>query len=210
IPFSQLRFSREAVQTWGMQVWRTIDRLNEQDMWSFWRNNEPGGPSRFGHLTGLAIAKQPSQFEVVPYAVTRSQFKYADPADPFHRSTEHTQRVGADARYLLTSNLTLDATVNPDFGQVEVDPAVVNLSAFETFFDEKRPFFVANRSAFSFGNFSCFFCDNVSSLNLFYTRRIGRAPQLNGYVADNSSFADLPENTRILGAAKITGRTAQR
>ncbi|MDQ3950582.1 MAG: carbohydrate binding family 9 domain-containing protein, partial [Gemmatimonadota bacterium] len=209
IPYSQLRFSRDTAQTWGMQVWRTIDRLNEQDMWAFWRANESGGPPRFGHLTGLSILHRPRQLELLPYAVSRAQFKYADPADPFHRKREQTQRFGADARYLLTSNLTLDATVNPDFGQVEVDPAVVNLSAFETFFEEKRPFFVANRGAFSFGSFNCFFCNNTSNLGLFYSRRIGREPQLNGDVAGNAQFADLPENTRILGAVKVTGRTAQ-
>jgi Domain of unknown function (DUF5916)/Carbohydrate family 9 binding domain-like len=209
IPYSQLRFSRDPVQTWGLQIWRYQDRLNESDMWAYWRLNENGGPSRFGHLTDLHIPHQRRSGELLPYVVTRDQFKYAEPADPFHESSERAVRVGADAKYLLTSNLTLDATVNPDFGQVEVDPAVVNLSAFETFFEEKRPFFVANSGAFSFGNFNCYFCDNVSNLGVFYSRRIGRAPQLNGYVANNSLYSDLPENTRILGAAKITGRTSQ-
>ncbi|GAC1647327.1 MAG: hypothetical protein NVS4B3_01190 [Gemmatimonadaceae bacterium] len=208
IPFSQLRFSRDSSQTWGLQIWRNIDRLNEQDMWSFWKVNEAGGPSRYGHLHGIAVGHRPRQLEVLPYVVSRAQFKYAAGADPFHRSTEGLSRVGGDLKYLLTSNLTLDATVNPDFGQVEVDPAVVNLSAFETFYQEKRPFFVAGSSAYSFGEFNCFFCDNVSSLSLFYSRRIGRAPQENAYVSDNSTYADLPENTTILGAAKITGRTA--
>jgi hypothetical protein len=177
-------------------------------MWSFWKRNDLGGPPMFGHVNGLRIASQPKQFEVLPYVVTRSQHRFADPADPFHESSEQAVRVGGDAKYLLTSNLTLDATVNPDFGQVEVDPAVVNLSAFETFFQEKRPFFVANANAFSFGSFSCFFCSNVSNLGVFYSRRIGRSPQMNPYVADNSAYSDLPENTRILGAAKITGRTS--
>jgi uncharacterized protein DUF5916 len=108
-------------------------------------------------------------------------------------------------KYLLTSNVTLDATINPDFGQVEVDPAVVNLSAFETFFPERRPFFVEGSGTFGFGGFSCFFCSNVSSLSLFYTRRIGRAPQ--GGLPQGSSYSDRPDASTILGAAKITGRT---
>src|SRR5262245_52366638 len=108
-------------------------------------------------------------------------------------------------KYLLTSNVTLDATVNPDFGQVEVDPAVVNLSAFETFFPERRPFFVEGSGTFGFGGFSCFFCSNVSSMSLFYTRRIGRAPQ--GSNPSGTSYADRPDATTILGAAKVTGRT---
>ena len=119
-----------------------------------------------------------------------------------------TSRVGGDVRYNITSAFTLDATVNPDFGQVEVDPAVVNLSDFETTFQEKRPFFVANSSAFNFGGFSCFFCSNVSSLNVFYSRRIGRAPQLGNVARSEAAFADVPDASTILGAAKITGRTA--
>ncbi len=207
IPLSQLRFSRDSMQTWGIQVWRFVDRLNEQDMWSFWKRNEAGGAPFFGHLEGLWFAGRARQVELVPYAVSRAQSRRTDVLDPFHKTTSGAVRAGADAKVLLTSNLTLDATINPDFGQVEVDPATVNLSAFETFFDEKRPFFVAGREAFDFGNFNCMFCDNASSLSVFYTRRIGRAPQLNGFVGNLATFDDLPENTQILGAAKITGRT---
>ena len=208
IPLSQLRFNADSLQTWGLQVYRSVDRLNEQDMWSFWRRNEAGGPPFFGHLTGLALAHQARQTELVPYVVSRAQYKYADPLDPFHRSGTRDVRLGADAKLLLTSSLTLDATINPDFGQVEVDPATVNLSAFETFYDEKRPFFVSGRSAFDYGDFNCMFCDNVSNLGLFYSRRIGRAPQLNGVVESQAVYDDLPENTRILGAAKVTGRAS--
>src|SRR5947199_9086119 len=112
--------------------------------------------------------------------------------------------------YRVTSNLTLNATVNPDFGQVEVDPAVVNLSAFETFFDEKRPFFVEGAGYFGLGGFSCFFCSNVSSLSMLATRRIGRPPQVSPFRAGlptSVEYADMPENSTILGAAKLTGRT---
>ena len=207
IPFSQLRFSSGPSQTWGLQIWRYIDRLNEQIMWSFRRRNEPGGSPFFGNLTGLNIARQPRQLEVLPYVVTGSTFQPAQSNDPYHDSREMRYGVGGDLKYLLTSNLTLDATFNPDFGQVEVDPSVLNLSAFETFYDEKRPFFVAGASAFSFGGMRCFFCSNTSSLSAFYSRRIGRPPQLTGYLGEIASFAETPDNAPILGAAKITGRT---
>jgi len=207
IPYSQLRFSRDSAQTWGMQIWRYTDRLREQDMWSFRRLSEAGGPAYFGSLTGLTIGAQPRQFELLPYVESREQYKYAAPGDPYHSNSYGRMSAGADMKYLLTSNLALDATINPDFGQVEVDPATINLSAYETYYQEKRPFFVAGSSAFDFGNFSCFFCSNTSSLDAFYSRRIGRPPQLNGYVRDLADFADTPDNTTILGAGKITGRT---
>jgi hypothetical protein len=208
IPYSQLRFSSRDVQTWGLQLWRFVDRLNEQDQWSFRRRSESSGPAYYGHLEGLAIPKVPRQAELLPYVVSRGQFKYADPADPYHGTARTKLNAGADIKYNLTSSLTLDATINPDFGQVEVDPALLNLSAYEVAFDEKRPFFIANRSAFSFGGLSCINCNNTSSLSAFYSRRIGRPPQLNGLVAESSTYADMPDESTILGAAKITGRTS--
>ncbi|MDQ6633492.1 MAG: carbohydrate binding family 9 domain-containing protein [Gemmatimonadota bacterium] len=208
IPLSQLRFARDSVQTWGFQIWRTIARRNEQDMWAFWRLTDFGGPAYFGTITGLALPEQPRQLELLPYAVTKSTFALPPEGDPFKGSRQMDARVGFDLKYNITSNLTLDATVNPDFGQVEVDPAVVNLSAFETTFQEKRPFFVANSGSFSFGGLNCFFCSNVSSLNVFYSRRIGRNPQLASLVQNNSAYSDVPDASTILGAAKITGRTA--
>ncbi|NUP57454.1 MAG: carbohydrate binding family 9 domain-containing protein [Gemmatimonadaceae bacterium] len=207
IPYSQLRFSSKDVQTWGLQLWRFVDRLNEQDQWSFRRRNESSGPAYYGHLEGLAIAKVPRQAELLPYVVSREQFKYAEPGDPYHGTARTKLNAGADIKYNLTSSLTLDATINPDFGQVEVDPALLNLSAYEVAFDEKRPFFIANRSAFSFGGLSCINCNNTGSLSAFYSRRIGRPPQLNGLIAGSSVYADMPDNAAILGAAKITGRT---
>ena len=208
IPYSQLRFSRDSVQSWGMQLWRYADRMNERDMWSFWRRNESGGPAFFGTLNGIAIGSQERHLELLPYVVSREQFKYASALDPFHKTASSRINAGGDVKYLLTSNLTLDATVNPDFGQVEVDPATINLSAYETYYEEKRPFFIAGSSAFDFGGMNCMFCSNVSGLGAFYSRRIGRSPQLNGYVNNIASYDDTPDNTAIIGAAKITGRTA--
>lgn len=170
--------------------------------------NDFGRPAYFGTITGLALPQQPRQLELLPYVVTKSTFALPAAGDPFKSKRDMGYRAGADLKYNITSNLTLDATVNPDFGQVEVDPAVVNLSAFETTFQEKRPFFVANSSAFSFGGLNCFFCSNVSSLNVFYSRRICRSPQLEGLVQSQASFADVPDATTILDAAKITGHTA--
>jgi hypothetical protein len=204
IPYNQLNFSRDVDQTWGVQITRWVHRLNERQHLAFWPNNEVGGPQRFGHLQGIRITDRPRGMEILPYVVTKGSYiRPVDPANPFTRPREYDYRIGGDLKYRLTSNLTLNATFNPDFGQVEVDPAVVNLSVFETFFDEKRPFFIEGSNAFFFGNFSCFFCSNVSNLGLLFTRRIGRFPQL----LPAGTYVDVPENTTILGAAKVTGRT---
>jgi len=209
IPFSQLRYPRtDSAQTWGLQIWRQENRLNELSQWAWWGLQESGGPARFGHLEGLVITQAPGRGEVLPYLVGRSSHvPVNDPSDPFERPHSADGRLGVDATYLLTSNLTLSATVNPDFGQVEVDPAVVNLSAFETFFQEKRPFFVEGAGYFGFGGLSCYFCSNVSNLSMFYSRRIGRAPQGVGAAYAAGPYADVPDNTAILGAGKLTGRT---
>ena len=204
IPFNQLNFSRDVDQTWGIQVIRFVHRLNERTHFAWWPNNEVGGPQRYGHLEGIKIGERPRGMELLPYTVGRARYiRPADPTNPFTKDNDKDYRVGGDLKYRLTSNLTLNATFNPDFGQVEVDPAVVNLSAFETFFSEKRPFFIEGQNAFGFGSFSCFFCSNVSNLQMFYTRRIGRSPQL----FPSGTYVDQPENATILGAGKITGRT---
>ncbi len=217
IPFAQLRFPRDSVQTWGLQVQRLEVRTNEISAWSFWRMNEVGGPMRYRHLEGLRIHHGPARAELLPYVVGRST---NDPSvsrdDPFRDPRRLDARVGADFKYLLASNLTLTGTVNPDFGQVEVDPAVVNLTAFETYFQERRPFFVEGGGLFDFGGMNCFFCSNVSTPDLFYSRRIGRQPQGGGNAYASAPdgtpirWADLPDNTRILGAAKVTGTLAPR
>jgi hypothetical protein len=209
IPYSQLRFSRQEAQTWGLQVRRYMQRSHEYAQWSHWKKTEIGGPSRFGHLEGIRIGSVPKHLELLPYVVTRSRhIRPAAPNDPFNDGSRQDMRFGGDVKALLTSNLTLDATINPDFGQVEVDPATVNLSAFETFFEEKRPFFVAGSGIFNFGNANCYFCSNFSSIESFYSRRIGRAPQGAGLAYDAGEFADVPESSTILGAAKVTGRTS--
>ncbi len=211
IPFSQLRYPETSEeQTWGLQIWRQENRLNELSQWAWWGLEETGGPPRFGHLHGLVIRHAPGRAEVAPYVVGRSSNVPGNQSDPFFDPHALDGRVGGDAMLRVTSNLTLNATVNPDFGQVEVDPAVVNLSAFETFFDEKRPFFVEGAGYFGLGGINCFFCSNVSSLTMLFTRRIGRPPQISPFrsgLATPVDYADMPENSTILGAAKLTGRT---
>ena len=205
IPLNQLNFSRDENQTWGVQILRFVHRLNERSHYAWWPNNESGGPQRYGHLENIRITERPRGFEVLPFTVARARYiRPSDPGNPFTKSNEMDYRIGGDLKYRLTSNLTLNAAFNPDFGQVEVDPAVVNLSAFETFFPERRPFFIEGQGAFGFGSFSCFFCSNVSNLQMFYSRRIGRSPQL----FPDADYVDRPENATILAAGKITGRTS--
>lgn len=209
IPLSQLRFSGDSVQTWGLQLRRFIQRTNESDQWSYWSKTESGGPSRFGHLEGILINPKAAtrHLELLPYAVASARNVAFVPGDPFNTGSVRKAKAGLDLKYLLSSNLTLDATFNPDFGQVEADPAVINLSAFETSFTEKRPFFVANSGVFDFSSFNCFFCSNVSSLNPFYSRRIGRSPTGADLAFSRGAYADVPDAATILGAGKITGRT---
>lgn len=209
IPLSQLRFSKDSVQTWGLQLSRFILRRNELDRWSYTSKTESGGPDRYGHLEGMHIGGSGGRtLELLPYVVGRTSHTAFAPGDPFNNGSVQTSRVGLDLKYLLSSNLTLDATFNPDFGQVEVDPAVINLTAFETSFPEKRPFFIAGSGVFRFGSSNCFFCSNVSSLSAFYSRRIGRAPTGADLATGPAAFADVPDATTIIGAAKITGRTS--
>ncbi len=195
IPLSQLRYPPGDSNTFGFAVWRDLQRYSERESWPVFRRSRPGMPSQFGELRGLTGLSSPRRLEVTPYVVAKN----ATRQEPTGYSLNQDFAAGADVKYGLTSSLTLDATVNPDFGQVEADPAVLNLSAFETFFSERRPFFVEGGGLFSF-DVNCNVV-NCSGENLFYSRRIGRAPQLGQY-ADASS----PTSSRILGAGKLTGR----
>lgn len=211
IPFSQLRFRPGSNAPWGFQIERYIQRTNETAVFSFWPSNESGGPSRWGHISGIASpSRVPGRLELLPYIVTQREIHGDVDADnPFLSSTEDLVRVGGDLKYQVTSTLTLSATINPDFGQAEVDPAVVNLSAFETFFDEKREFFIEGRDKFGFGSLWCFTCSNASSLSMLSTRRIGRVPQASALAFNRGEYVDVPDATTILAAAKLTGRTSK-
>ncbi|ODT00760.1 MAG: hypothetical protein ABS52_17920 [Gemmatimonadetes bacterium SCN 70-22] len=185
IPFSQLRFNGGA-PTFGFGVWRDIARRNERAAWPAFRQSRQALASQLGTLEGIRGIQRGSRLELLPYAVTKNV------TEPGEEGWRHPQKLtaGVDLKYGVTPNLTLDATVNPDFGQVEVDPALLNLTAFEVRFEERRPFFQEGVGLFKCGGP----CEGV-----FYTRRIGRTPQL------RSSSLD-PSGTTILGAAKLTGR----
>jgi hypothetical protein len=200
IPLSQLRYAPGPSNTFGFGVWRDIQRYTERVSWPLYRVSQAGLVSQLGEIVGLQGLAAPRRLEVRPYGVAKNVS--VPEAGGFGRSQEFTG--GADIKYGLTSNLTLDATVNPDFGQVEADPAVVNLTAFETFFDERRPFFVEGTGLFRMP-VNCFIVNDCrTGEGLFYSRRIGRAPQLAGrYPASG-----VPASTAIVGAGKLSGRLA--
>ena len=206
IPLSQLRFSGGDRQTWGVNVERHIRRKNEYDWLNMVPKSENGTASRMLNLTGLDGLKPTRRVELLPYMAARSEFIAPESGNPFNDGSRAFAAAGLDAKVGVTSNLTATATVNPDFGQVEVDPAVVNLSAFETFFEEKRPFFLEGSQIF--GNYgrggsNDFWGFNNSEPQIFYSRRIGRAPQM----SIDGDHTDIPAATTILGAAKLTGKT---
>ena len=202
IPFSQLRYANKPEQVFGFSIWRDIERFKERTSWPLYDQTKSGFSSQIGELHGIRDIAPFHRREVVPYIVaktTNTPFTSAPRgAAPFQQSSRIS--AGADLKLGLTPNLTLDATVNPDFGQVEADPSVVNLTAFESFFQERRPFFVEGTGLYNYGlNCSVVNCNGEG---LFYSRRIGRAPQLFGLYADDAS----PNVSPILGAAKLTGR----
>ena len=204
IPYSQLRFEAEGAQTWGINFVREIAREQEISTWAPLSRQESALVSRFGELRGIQDLTTPRRLEVLPYSVARLTRGPGDAANPFFSKNDGFGTVGADIKYGVTSNLTLDLTINPDFGQVEADPAEVNLSAFESFFSERRPFFVEGGGIFGFrlgqGD------GDGSNEQLFYSRRIGRAPQ--GFADPQGGYADADGQTTILGAWKLSGKTA--
>jgi hypothetical protein len=204
IPLSQLRFAKGDAHEFGFNIVRNINRLNEEQDWRLIPKNQSGVVSKFGDLVGISGIRPPRRLEVQPYAVAQASRFPAEDGNPFATGRASTARVGGDLLYGLTSNLTLTATINPDFGQVEADPAVVNLSAFETFYQEKRPFFTEGLDVFRF-NIGLGDGDGGQE-ELFYTRRIGRAPQ--GEADPRAGYAETVGQTTILGAGKLSGKTA--
>ena len=205
IPYSQLRFLKRPQQVWGIDLGRDIARRNEHDYLVYTPKNGSGFVSRFVDLVGIDAITPPGRIEVLPYVTSKAEFSRPAAGDPFNSGSSFTPTAGVDARIGLGSNLTLNATVNPDFGQVEVDPAVVNLSDVETYFSEKRPFFVEGSSTFTFGqggqrnNWGF----NWPGPTYFYSRRIGRSLS---YGAPDGGFVDGPAGAHILGALKVTGK----
>ncbi len=203
IPLSQLRYST-GVDRWGIQVERFIQRKQERNVLSFVPKSEQSGVNRFGHLAGMGGLPEARRLEVTPYVSSRATYAPTDAGDPFRSGHDYAGSAGADLKYGITSDLTLDATINPDFGQVEVDPAVVNLSAFETVFQEKRPFFVESADLFAFGQLRTF--NSAGTPATFFSRRIGRPPQ-GSIGAPGSTFSESPDQTTIAAAVKLTGKT---
>jgi hypothetical protein len=203
IPFSQLRFAAAPEYNFGLQVYRRLNRLNEEQFWRLPPKDQSGFVSRFGELVGIQGITPPRRIEVMPYVSATGAWGPSEDGNPFQTGTDHTGRVGADFNIGVTSNLTLSATINPDFGQVEADPAVVNLSAFETFFPEKRPFFNEGIDIF---RFPIMLGDGPhANEQLFYSRRVGRAPQ--GEADERGGYAESLRETTILGAGKLSGKT---
>ncbi len=198
VPFSQLRFTSAEEQVWGLNIDRFIPDRNEDIFWVMVPRALNGWSSRFGTLHGISGITPARGIELIPYTAGDLTFRSdLDPRDPFDDKT--AGRVGADMKLGVGSNLTLDATVNPDFGQVEADPAEVNLSAFETFFDERRPFFIEGNELLT-GRGASF----LGRPTYYYSRRIGASPH--GEAAGH--YVRTPSNSTILGAAKLSGRLA--
>lgn len=204
IPFSQLRFGDKEAHVWGMQVQRRIFRKQERSVWQYIPQNTAGWVSYFGELHGLKGIQAAQRIEILPYGVSSLRRAQEQAGNPFATGEHRKLSGGLDAKAGVTSDLTLDLTLNPDFGQVEADPSEVNLTAFESYFQEKRPFFIEGQSILDYrltggdGSFS--------NDRLFYSRRIGRAPSLAPELADGE-FIAMPENSSIVGAAKLTGKT---
>ncbi len=205
IPFSQLRYTPSAAGTFGFAVSRQIGRLNETSTWPLLARSANGYVSSFGELGNLEMTASPKKLELTPYAVANTTTQPTD-GNPLLKSAAPGGAFGLDMKYALTPGLTLTTTVNPDFGQVEADPAVVNLSAFETYFSERRPFFVEGSGNFNFN----LDCNDGACSGLFYSRRVGRAPHATANLPGGDDvYTDVPAQTKILGAAKLTGRIGQ-
>jgi hypothetical protein len=209
IPYSQLRFQKADNYVWGVDFRRVIARNSEEDFLVYQPKKESGFVSRWPDLIGIQSVQPGRSIEVLPYLTTKAEYLHHGPLDPFNDGSEYVPDGGVDLRVGVGSKLTLNATVNPDFGQVEVDPAVVNLSDVESFFQEKRPFFVENAQVFRFGNEGAdsYWGFNWPEPTFFYSRRLGRAPQIDPWDYD-PDFVDAPIGTSILGAAKLTGKLA--
>ncbi len=204
IPFTQLRFSQKSDSEWGLQVQRTIYRNEEEVLWKFIPQDAGGWVSEFGQLKGMNGIKPQKEKSITPYAVTQLERFDEVKENPFKASgTNKNLSAGLNGKLGVTNNLTLDMAINPDFGQVEADPSRVNLTAYETYFEEKRPFFIEGQSIMDFRLMQL---GDFMRDNLFYSRRIGQSPSYNPQTREGE-FARTPDNTDILGALKLTGKT---
>lgn len=204
IPLSQLRFTDRDNHIWGLQVVRFLHRKEEMSLWKLISRNAPGFVHLFGELHGIEGIRPKKQFELAPYLVAKAERFEKVEGNPFATGSRSAFDAGIDGKIGVTNDLSLDFTINPDFGQVEADPSEVNLTAFETFFPEKRPFFIEGRNITSFALMPG--DGDLASQNLFYSRRIGRQPRHYPSL-EEGEYASIPENTTILAAFKLTGKT---
>ncbi len=210
VPLSQLRYGPQDEQVWGMHAWRWIDRLQEEDQWNLIPRQGSGRLYNFGEIHGIRGLGPVRRIELLPHVVGEVESLPAQAGNPYVGSADGKGAVGVDAKIGLTSNFTLDGTVNPDFGQVEADPSVVNLTAYETFYEEKRPFFLEGKRLFALGLPGSAVAGDYSGTlqgdQLFYSRRIGAPPTVQPVVPDGA-FIEMPGATSIISAAKVTGKT---
>lgn len=206
IPFSQLRFGKKTEHIWGLQISRILFRNEEESAWQFIPKGSPGRVHLFGELHGINNIKPIRQIELMPYALAKTERFEKEEGNPFLDGKSSSVSAGIDGKFAVTNDFTLDFTVNPDFGQVEADPSEVNLTAFETYFSEHRPFFVEGKNIFEFQPSNTIVINNFNSDNLFYSRRIGRYPHLTPEISDSENLK-MPESTKILSALKLSGKT---
>ncbi|MBP6826361.1 MAG: carbohydrate binding family 9 domain-containing protein [Saprospiraceae bacterium] len=206
IPFSQLRYGNQPEPVWGIQVMRRIFRKEERSTWQYIPQNSGGWVSNFGELHGLRHLPSRKQVELAPYVVAQTERFREEAGNPFADGSKSRISAGLDGKLAVTSDLILDYTINPDFGQVEADPGAVRLDGYEIFFQERRPFFIESRNLFDYRLTGSEAGGDYDSDLLFYSRRIGGAPH--GYPElGKGEFADIPQKTSILGAAKFSGKT---
>ena len=199
IPLSQLRYSNDYEQVWGMHFWRWIDRLQEESDWEPQTSLGAGMLYNFGEIHGIQGLPPSRRIEIMPYSVGRLKTFKSEAGNPFaDKGRSWLGNVGVDGKIGLSSNFTVDLTINPDFGQVESDPSVMNLTAFETFYEEKRPFFLEGKNIFNF---------EFDDASIFYSRRIGHSPTYFQSLNENE-FIDYPDNTTIISALKLSGKTS--
>ncbi|MBN1925198.1 MAG: carbohydrate binding family 9 domain-containing protein [Prolixibacteraceae bacterium] len=200
IPLSQLRYSSESEQTWGMHVWRWLDRLQEESDWEPQSSTGPGMLYLFGHLEGIEGLPKSKRIEMMPYLLGKISTVEKDLQNPYAKNGYNLfGSFGVDAKIGLSSNFTADITINPDFGQVESDPSEMNLTAFETFYNEKRPFFLEGKNIFEF---------ETNGTSLFYSRRIGQSPSYYPVLSEGE-YMSYPNTTSIISAVKISGKTSK-
>ncbi len=206
IPLSQLRFGKEPDKIWGIQVTRRIFRKEERSVWQNIPQNSGVWVSGFGELHGLKGVKPQKQVEIAPYTVAKTETYKREEGNPFATGRDNKMTFGVDGKVAVTSDLILDFTVNPDFGQVEADPSQVRIDGFQNFFGEQRPFFIESRNIFDYQLTGSEAGGDYDSDLLFYSRRIGSSPHGSPSLTDNE-YSKTPQNTPILGAAKFSGKT---